>query len=251
MFWGVLAFAAIGYIANLMQADSIQIAQSQLNKKHNNKLGEETKALDKINAQLSLTRRSLKQLDRKNQLILSRLKQVENDLIQRDRQNAILKTKLTKLEESIGSITGALQKEQTSQKLSEKSVETQRIGDVDLPIKKSNQPEPPLNKLSMLEVEDEASNKKPNLQKTNFAITLGAYSNLKNLKRAWKDIRKKHKNELAELNPRFIQIKHKNKTQYELISGPLKNVLDAAKLCYRLNKAKTYCKHAIYQGKKI
>ena len=163
--------------------------------------------------------------------------------------------RLKKIEESLGSVTGALQ-QRRSKANAQKVVEKEQKDAPKEPVIKQ-QPEkkqPPaemIDEKKLKQKKPEVAAKKPVLIQTNFAVALGDYSSLKQLKQAWKKISTKHKTDLAALSPRFVPVLHKNKVRYELISGPLKNALDAVQLRYRLLQAKTACKQAIFQGKNI
>jgi|GEM_PF-7103867 len=89
------------------------------------------------------------------------------------------------------------------------------------------------------------------ITQTQFAVSLGNFQNIKQLKRAWAKLNKKYKSALSPLKPRYITIVVNNQPKYKLVSGPLKNALDAAKICFHLQQAKTYCKQTIYQGSAI
>ncbi len=92
---------------------------------------------------------------------------------------------------------------------------------------------------------------KQQITQTQFAVSLGNFQNIKQLKRAWAKLNKKYKSALSPLKPRYITIVVNNQPKYKLVSGPLKNALDAAKICFHLQQAKTYCKQTIYQGSDI
>lgn len=92
------------------------------------------------------------------------------------------------------------------------------------------------------------NNPQPEILKTSFAVTLGAFSNLTEMKAAWGQLRAKHPQALSTLKPRYVTIVVDNAPRYQLVSGPLNNALDAARICYQLQLAKRYCKQSLYLG---
>ena len=91
----------------------------------------------------------------------------------------------------------------------------------------------------------------PTIMRTMFAVSLGHYPDLKNLKSSWKVLKKKHGAALGDLKPRYITLVIDNKPVYQLVSGPLNNALDAAKICNYLQQLKTYCRQTVFHGSDI
>lgn len=91
----------------------------------------------------------------------------------------------------------------------------------------------------------------PTIMRTMFAVSLGHYPDLNNLKTAWKVLKKKHGAALGDLKPRYITLVVDNKPVYQLVSGPLTNALDAAKICNYLQQLKTYCRQTVFHGSDI
>ncbi len=90
--------------------------------------------------------------------------------------------------------------------------------------------------------------KKPQISHTHFAIELGTHANLLELKASWLQLSKQHAAMLEILHPRYVTIVVNNQARYKLISGPLPNALDAAKICYNLSQANIPCKQTRFLG---
>lgn len=111
----------------------------------------------------------------------------------------------------------------------------------------SKLPEPAAKQKSGIEPAIEA----PTIMRTMFAVSLGNYDDLTKLKTAWQQLAKKHKSALGNLRPRYVTYVIDNKPVYQLVSGPLPNALDAAKICVYLQDRKTYCRQTIFHGSDI
>jgi hypothetical protein len=99
-----------------------------------------------------------------------------------------------------------------------------------------------------IEKEQPKKNANPTIMRTMFAVSLGHYPDLKNLKNAWKQLNKKHSTALGTLKPRYITLVIDNKPVYQLVSGPLDQAKDAAKICNYLQQMKTYCRQTVFHG---
>lgn len=91
----------------------------------------------------------------------------------------------------------------------------------------------------------------PVIMRTMFAVSLGNFPDLTQLKKAWASLSKKHQNALGTLKPRYLTLVVENQPQYQLITGPLANALEAAKICYYLQQMKTYCRQTVFHGTDI
>lgn len=99
-----------------------------------------------------------------------------------------------------------------------------------------------------IQKEQPKKNANPTIMRTMFAVSLGHYPDLKNLKNAWKQLNKKHSTALGTLKPRYITLVIDNKPVYQLVSGPLDQAKDAAKICNYLQQMKTYCRQTVFHG---
>ncbi len=253
--WTVAACAAIGYIAYLIHVGPKSDRQAIAMKSNGLKLAQQNSELKKLGEMIGKTNHSLNQINAKNQLITIRISELEKMQLSADKREQLMIEKLNRIETSIGSVTGALQQTSTKPKNTIKTElkqrEERREEPKAKPPLKKDPPQKMIDEKKLKQKKPTVTGKKPTLVQTNFAVALGDYPSLKKLKNAWRKVSSKHKKELSTLNPRYVPILHQNKIRYELISGPLKNALDAAQLCYRLLQAETACKQAIYQGKKI
>ena len=87
----------------------------------------------------------------------------------------------------------------------------------------------------------------PSLSQTQFGVMLGMSRDLPELQNKWKVLRTSHKG-LSSLDPKFIQDANTSPPSYLLIAGPLKNVLDAARLCVKIRTTEQECKETTFDG---
>ncbi|GJM02105.1 MAG: hypothetical protein DHS20C08_06060 [Rhodomicrobium sp.] len=135
-------------------------------------------------------------------------------------------------------------KEQTAKKASDKtSLAEQKLAANRLELTKK-----PVVKDILNNKDQPKKNANPTIMRTMFAVSLGHYPDLKNLKNAWKQLNKKHSTALGTLKPRYITLVIDNKPVYQLVSGPLDQAIDAAKICNYLQQMKTYCRQTVFHG---
>ncbi len=263
--WFMGAIGALAYMAFLMENTDLNLKPfaSTIDAKvaANQKSQKTEKLLTDIRDGIGQTNHSLKQLNLKyygldNQVANLRkdvevLAQNNSKLTQKVRRIetvALPKTsqkQLNKVDVTNTDITGSLIPLNKTKSIAKKKTTVK--AKKKLATKKSNITKPILK----LNPKKSGKGEKQQITQTQFAVSLGNFQNIKQLKRAWAKLNKKYNSALSSLKPRYITIVVNNQPKYKLVSGPLKNALDAAKICFHLQQAKTYCKQTIYQGSDI
>jgi len=257
--WIIAGLFAIGYIGSLFDPSKIMNAQKPSLREDRTVVIEKHLAQIKkqIKSSNDLSNHTLNQFDAKYANLEQRIYALHSKLSKLDDDNKNLAKRFVQIEESIGPVTGALAKQDkqktitppVSQEIKAAKVLVQEVKpQTNVKPKKvvklaSNIPVPILRQ--------HQKPKQPQLVRTQFAISLGNYQNLQQLQKAWHKRVEQYGSALGHLKPRYVTLVVENKPQYELISGPLTNALDAAKICYHLLQGKAYCKQTIYQGSEI
>lgn len=258
--WFMGAIGALAYMAFLMENTDLNLKpfattiDAKVAAKQNSQKTE--KLLTDIRDGIGQTNHSLKQLNLKYYGLDNQVANLRKDVEVLAQNNSKLTQKVRRIEavalpktsqkqlDKID-ITGSLIPLNKTKSIAQKKTAVK--AKEKLETKKSNITKPILKltpkKLGKVE--------KQQITQTQFAVSLGNFQNIKQLKRAWAKLNKKYKSALSPLKPRYITIVVNNQPKYKLVSGPLKNALDAAKICFHLQQAKTYCKQTIYQGSDI
>ncbi len=273
--WIVAALGAMGYIANLMintmpSQTAVQTAMSTPAQQPKEKMVIENH-LKGIQSTIALSNKQLKELNNKYYALENKIDKVNGKVAQFNKDHTALAKRIKKIEENLGSVTGTLAKplinvktalntksqDKQGNNLQGAGLDTQKIE------KQINQTTPPVEERAKKQIpipillqaqpplKSEMIPFKPEVTRTMFAVSLGNYPDLKKLKNAWVRLTTKYSSSLAALNPRYVTLVVDNKPQYKLVTGPLPNALDAAKICYHLQQLKTYCKQTVYQGSDI
>lgn len=272
--WIFAAFAAIGYITTLMNKVPLTNALTVKapEKKPIIKKDSLEKKLAKIQSGVTLSNHQIKQLNIKHYALEQQISALKGSVAKFKNTTSTLNSKIESLEQNIeqniGPITGALGRneknntniktkspaqdlvlkapmvkpplDQTTNFKLEKPEAKQQLAALNVPIPKLLSQQPEIEKKPT-----------PQIIRTMFAVSLGNYPDLRRLKKAWGQLNKKYKSALGALKPRYVTLVVNNKPQYQLVTGPLLNALDAAKICYHLQQSKTYCKQTIFQGSDI
>ncbi len=251
------AIGAIAYMAFLMENTDLNLKPFATTIEANQKSKKTEKLLTDIRDGIGQTNHSLKQLNviyygldnqvadlsrdvevlaLNNSNLSKKVRRIETATLPRTSQKPLDKINIT------GSLvplskTRSIAQKKTAAKTQKKKSESKK-SKISKPVMK-----PKTKKLGKAGLQQ--------ITQTQFAVSLGNFQNIKQLKRAWAKLNKKYKSALSPLKPRYITIVVNNQPKYKLVSGPLKNALDAAKICFHLQQAKTYCKQTIYQGSAI
>ena len=256
--WFIGAIGALAYMAFLMDSTDLNLRPLAKTVAANKTPAKTEKLLTDIRDGIGQTNHALKQLNVKYYGLDDQVANLRKNIDVLNKKQSTLSKRVSQVEQ--------LTSPKTSQKQqSEKSIASNQLEKIDvtgsvIPLsktkiiakgqkKKTASIVRPVIK-QKLEKSDKL-NKSTQITQTQFAISLGNFQNIKQLKRAWARLNKKYKSALTQLKPRYVTIVVNNQAQYKLVSGPLKNALDAAKICYHLQQAKTYCKQTIYQGSDI
>ena len=256
--WFIGAIGALAYMAFLMDSTDLNLRPLAKTVADNKTPAKTEKLLTDIRDGIGQTNHALKQLNVKYYGLDDQVANLRKNIDVLNKKQSTLSKRVSQVEQ--------LTSPKTSQKQqSEKSIASNQLEKIDvtgsvIPLsktkiiakgqkKKTASIVRPVIK-QQLEKSDKL-NKSTQITQTQFAISLGNFQNIKQLKRAWAKLNKKYKSALTQLKPRYVTIVVNNQAQYKLVSGPLKNALDAAKICFHLQQAKTYCKQTIYQGSDI
>jgi len=264
--WIIAAIGAMAYIANLMiSSTSSQTAVLVPAQQPKEKMAIE-KHLKEIQSTIALSNKQLKALNNKYYALENKIDNANLKLAQFNKDNASLVSRIQKIEDSLGSVTGTLAKPKldvktalrtNGQEKQETGLDMQKIerqiNQSKSPVQEPEQQQVPIPILLQAQkpIKQEMIPFKPEVTRTMFAVALGNYPDLDKLRNAWVRLTTKYSSSLAALNPRYITLVVDNKPQYKLVTGPLPNALDAAKICYHLQQLKTYCKQTVYQGSDI
>jgi hypothetical protein len=258
--WFMGAIGALAYMAFLMENTDLNLKPfaSTIDAKlaANQKSHKTEKLLTDIRDGIGQTNHSLKQLNLKYYGLDNQVANLRKDVEVLAQNNSKLTQKVRRIEtvtlpktsqkqlDKID-ITGSLIPLNKTKSIANKKTAAKAKKKLDT--KKSNITKPILK----LNPKTLGKAEKQQITQTQFAVSLGNFQNIKQLKRAWAKLNKKYNSALSSLKPRYITIVVNNQPKYKLVSGPLKNALDAAKICFHLQQAKTYCKQTIYQGSDI
>lgn len=277
--WTLAAIGAITYIALLAnhslpdylaavkesEANSLLIA-SQVEEEE----ARRDQRVSALNSALSETNSSIKQLNIRYYALESRLNRLDKTVKAAQPQLIPAPEKETGNLDEADLETGALKKEAKKRplenvlpilkqqadlkqqaKLKQQTRETEKQTATPPVAKKlamnNKLPAPPAKQLN----KTPPANERPTIMRTMFAVSLGQYPDLGKLKSAWQSLSKKHKTALGKLRARYITLVIDNKPVFQLVSGPLSNALDAAKICVYLQDRKTYCRQTIFHGSDI
>lgn len=255
--WFMGAIGAIAYMAFLMENTDLNLKPFATTVEANQTSKKTEKLLTDIRDGIGQTNHSLKQLNVKYYGLDNQVADLRKDVEVLAKNNSNLSKKVRRIETATlprtsqkpldkiditGSLvplskTKSIVQKKTAAKTQNKKSESKK-SKISKPIMK-----PKTKKLGKAGQQQ--------ITQTQFAVSLGNFQNIKQLKRAWAKLNKKYKSALSPLKPRYITIVVNNQPKYKLVSGPLKNALDAAKICFHLQQAKTYCKQTIYQGSAI
>lgn len=286
--WVLSAMGAIGYIAYLMEHTSPELKKRTttiISAQPDSK----DLALTKIREQLDNTSKSIKEMNVKYYGLDNQIAELNSNVKALKANNNRLHSRVHTIETAINpTVTGSLKQtppaktkitgktepgakstlsktsldlqkvqQNNSKLISKKSVESSNVGPptrITPEIKNSEADEEQTGKAQELALNImpiPIRKQKPEITRTKFAIALGNYPDLDRLKKAWKLLVKKYDSTLSPLQPRYITMVVDNQAQYKLVSGPLNNALDAAKICFHLQQSKTYCKQTVYLGSDI
>ncbi len=257
--WGIIGLLSVGYIGSLFDPSKIMNAQKPSLREDKTVVIE--KHLAQIKKQIKssddLSNLQLKQLNAKYANFEQKLFALNAKLSILDTDNKNLTKRFAQIEESIGPITGALAKQasekQTMSPIGQK-ITPAKIMVQEVKPKPVEEPKTGVKLAANIPIpvlRQHQKSKKPQLIRTQFAVSLGNFQDLQQLRKAWQVRADQFGSALGHLKPRFITLVVDNKPRYELITGPLDNALDAAKICYHLQQNKAYCKQSIYQGSEI
>jgi len=91
------------------------------------------------------------------------------------------------------------------------------------------------------------------IQRTEFAVDLGAANSIGGLRALWRGLLKSNNAELAELRP-IIVLREGNTglgMQLRLAAGPLPNAADAARICASLVESRRACETTVFDGQRL
>lgn len=284
--WVLSAMGAIGYMAYLMEHTTPELKKRTtaiISPQPDSK----DLALTKIREQLDKTSKSIKEMSVKYYGLDNQIAELNSNVKALKANNNRLHSRVHTIESSINpTVTGSIKQippEKTTAKstvakstisktkleiqkvlqkdqklISKKSVESENVGPPTriTPELKNSEPEKQEaekseQQLALNIMPMPIRKQKPEITRTQFAIALGNYPDLDRLKKAWQLLVKKYDSTLSPLQPRYITMVVDNQAQYKLVSGPLNNALDAAKICFHLQQSKTYCKQTVYLGSDI
>lgn len=256
--WFIGAIGAIAYMAFLMDSTDLNLRPLAKTVDANKTPANTEKLLTDIRDGIGQTNHALKQLNVKYYGLDDQVANLRKNIDVLNNKQSTLSKRVSQVEQLTSSKTS--QKQQSKKSIASNQLEKIDVTGSVIPLSKTKTIAKKQKKKTAsivrpvikqkLEKSDKL-NKSTQITQTQFAISLGNFQNIKQLKRAWAKLNKKYKSALTQLKPRYVTIVVNNRPQYKLVSGPLKNALDAAKICFHLQQAKTYCKQTIYQGSDI
>lgn len=255
--WFLSAIGALAYMAFLMDNTDLDLKPFATTVDANQTTQKTEKLLADIKDGIGQTNHTLKQLNVKYYGLDNQVAELRKEVDSLSRNNSKLSQKVRQIEtatlpktsqkqldkiEITGSVIPLSKTKSVAKKETNHTAKKNKLDN-----KKSNIIKP------VMKLKPKSLDKKRagQITQTQFAISLGNFQNIKQLKKAWAKLNKKYKSALSPLKPRYVTIVVNNQAKYKLVSGPLKNALDAAKICFHLQQAKTYCKQTIYQGSDI
>lgn len=256
--WCIGAIGALAYMAFLMDRTDLNLRPLAKTVEANTTPPKTEKLLTDIRDGIGQTNHALKQLNVKYYGLDNQVAILRKNIDVLNNKQSTLSKRVSQVEEVTTPKTS--QKQQSKKAIASNQLEKIDVTGSVIPLSKTKTIANGQKKKTAsivrpvikqrLEKSDKL-NKSTQITQTQFAISLGNFQNIKQLKRAWVKLNKKYKSALTQLKPRYVTIVVNNKPKYKLVSGPLKNALDAAKICFHLQQAKTYCKQTIYQGSDI
>ena len=256
--WFFGAIGALAYMAFLMDKTDLNLQPFATTVEANKTPAKTEKLLKDIKDGIGQTNHALKQLNMKYYGLDDQVADLRSNLNSMSQKQSLLSKRINQLE---GESTPKLsQAQQSLKKLANNQLDKIDVTGTIIPLSKTKKIGtkekrtaakivPPIIKQKLKK--SNKIKKSTLITQTQFAVSLGNYKNIKQLKRAWAKLNKKYNSALKPLKPRYVTIVVNNKPQYKLVSGPLKNALDAAKICFHLQQAKTYCRQTVYQGSDI
>lgn len=222
---------------------------------------------------IGLSTHQIKQLSARFAGMEERLYSLEQQANRLNSDKTDLSTKLQKLENDLGLVTGTLAKAKTKpQKIPAAKKQTNPEPDLQLAIaalkdkkinretknpliegkqKNGQQPKSPAGSIRDIPIPillKRPPGNTPEITKTKFAITAGHYANLVEVKLAWRNLVKHHGKLFARYKPHYNRLTINNEPRYQLVTGPIANALDAARLCYHLKQNDIPCEHTFFRA---
>ena len=90
-----------------------------------------------------------------------------------------------------------------------------------------------------------------NTTQTRFGIHLYSGPNITDLRQTWKVLRARYAQELGPLESRFVQDEVGNGKPFQLIAGPFDNVLDAVRVCAKIEAGLIRCEQTLFTGRPL
>ena len=245
--WLLAASAAIAYITTIINDPRQNTDNKYAAFIPGSGISKTEKQLKNIEKSLNNSNRQLGRLNNNYYVLESKIGNLQHAITELDHHKSSLSNKVSRIEETLGSVTGALP---TEKKKSIKAPLQEKKPLITTIVKKTPAQSSEIP-LPILQKQQQAIIKQPQLSHTQFALELGNYASIKQLKSAWARLSSKHSSALRPLKPRYITIVVNNQARYKLVSGPVRNALDAAKICYHLQQSKVSCQQTIYHGSDI
>lgn len=287
--WIFCAMGAVAYIAFLIENTSPNLNLSTAALQSDIKPERAETLLSEIRDGIGQTNQSLRQLNVKYYGLDKEISSLQKNVATLSESNTILNSRVKLIEQTIDPdknwITGSVQKtektkvkalnnpdmdtlksvhnaltandvinqqNQNPNKLQPQILQTRSILSADKSkTNTADMEQLAMNQIIMDNMPIKKTDAAPSITRTQFAVSLGNYPDINRLKKAWSVLNKKYSNVLGNLQPRYITMVIDNNAQYQLVSGPINNALDAAKICFHLQQSKTYCKQTIYVGSNI
>lgn len=242
--WLIAAGAAIAYIASIVNNPEINAENKYAAFIPKPPVSQKDAQLNDIKQTLSKANTQLTKLNNNYYVLETKLSSVEQAISELDGQKQTLAVKVNQLQDTLGSVTGALGN-------TPRTIKTKETRPLQKTALKPKIPAKTIKQIPLPILLKDQKTAKPQLLRTHFAITLGNYASINHLKTAWKHLSTKHKPLLGPLSARYLTIVVDNHPRYKLVTGPIKNALDAAKMCTQLQQANIACAQTTYQGTDI
>lgn len=274
--WIFCAMGAIGYIAFLIENSAPNLNLSTAALQEDIKPERTETLLSEIRDGIGQTNHSLRQLNVKYYGLDKEINSLKENVATLSESNTILNSRVKLIEQTIDPdknwVTGSVNETEPKSSRPKVSNTLETVQNAlaqndnlnlqkkksatakETNAKKSNTADMEklaLNQIILNNMPIKKPDEAPSITRTQFAVSLGNYPDINRLKKAWSILNKKYSNVLGDLQPRYITLVIENNAQYQLVSGPLSNALDAAKICFHLQQSKTYCKQTVYLGSKI
>ena len=246
-FWILAAGAAIAYITTLAKKPTSNSQDKYAAFKPGNGISKTEKQLKHITTTLEQSNQQLGKLNNNYYVLDTKIGNLQHAIRQLDQQKSTLTTKVSQIEETLGSVTGAIGPKPKKDNKKTPQAKKQQVA-ISTTVLKAK---PQRSAIPLPILRRQHKNSPPQLSHTQFALELGDYASIKKLKSTWAHYASKHASALGPLKPRYVTIVVNNRPRYKLISGPLRNALDAAKICYHLQQSNINCQQTIYHGSDI